>query len=67
MKSLIAYQSRISILNEFNIDGWNQKKNQFKKVKNKLAIKRMWIKFDMEKKLKGDENISKNQFKELSQ
>jgi len=27
----------------------------------------MWIKFDMEKKLKGDENISKNQFKELSQ
>jgi len=44
-----------------------RKKNQFKNVKNKLAIKRMWIKFDMEKKLKGDENISKNQFKELSQ
>ena len=34
-------------------------KNQFKKVKNKLAIKRMQIKFDREKKLKGDENIYK--------
>jgi hypothetical protein len=51
---------KISIINQFNVKGWNRKKNLIKKItKEKKTIKRMGI-ISKRKKMKDGEVEKKN-------
>jgi hypothetical protein len=70
MKSYIWAQSRRSIPNQFNIEGWNHKKNQFiiiakvknnnKKIKCKFNRKKKHTEEEIEKKINLKNYLKQN-------